>query len=252
MMLLDERHRIVASRGEVADIKIYAVVLSVGHQRVITLKRCGLVRIVGRVVTMVANQQLVLVGDRCDAFGHGQSRAGCDALHAQSPRHLEAVLDVFILHAVLHVVAEQRKLNAGVVELLGDGFPGMSADAPAPLRKFLLDGLPLGGLFGRNLWTSSTRRSGAATGPAENRHRRRSCQSFAVVRHQLGFTQPDLDVCLDNCLRIGAGDPIEAVGNGANLNAAELRIDPLGAVRPAQRRRRHCQPAQVPSGELHF
>jgi len=56
-----------------------------------------------------------------------------------------------------------------------------------------------------------------------------------MVRHQLGLAQPDLDKRLDDRFRIGAGDPIEAVSDGADLNAPELRVDHLRARRPAER-----------------
>src|ERR1019366_10175035 len=51
--------------------------------------------------------------------------------------------------------------------------------------------------------------------------------------------------------RIGAGDPIEAVGDGANSNAAELRIDPIRAKRPVEWHGPQRDLTQIPSCELH-
>ena len=87
---------------------------------------------------------------------------------------------------------------------------------------------------------------------AECRHRRSAGQGFAMVRHQFGFAQPDLDVRLDDGFRIGAGDPVEAVSDGANLDAAELRVDLLRAKRPGQRHGRQRNLAHFSSGEFHM
>ena len=124
VVLLDERHGVVIGRGEVADIEVDAVVLAVGHQGVVAFERGGLVGVVGRIVAMIADHQLVRVGDGRDALGHGEGGAGGDGLHAEALGHAEAVLDIVVFHAVLHVVAEQRDVHADVVEFLSHGLPG--------------------------------------------------------------------------------------------------------------------------------
>ena len=48
-----------------------------------------------------------------------------------------------------------------------------------------------------------------------------------MVRHQFSLAKADLDIRLDNGLRIRAGEPIKAVGDSANLHSIELRIDHL-------------------------
>ena len=68
----------------------------------------------------------------------------------------------------------------------------------------------------RVLAAGGTARAAAA---AERGHRRRARQGFAMVRHQLRLAQADLDIRLDDGLRVGAGDGIEAVGDGADLHA---------------------------------
>ena len=83
-------------------------------------------------------------------------------------------------------------------------------------------------------------------------HRRRARQGFAMVRHQLGFAQANLDIRLDDGFRIRAGDAIEAVGDGADLDAAELRVDHLRAKRPGQRHGRQCDLSQISSCEFHL
>jgi hypothetical protein len=50
-----------------------------------------------------------------------------------------------------------------------------------------------------------------------------------MIRHQFAFAQPNLDVRLDDRFRIGAGNPIEAISDGADLDASELRVDRLCA-----------------------
>ena len=128
----------------------------------------------------------------------------------------------------------------------------------APLGEFLHRGLPLGLLLRGELgapaagpppagWPSAggapagaaARATGrAAAAASECRHRGRACQCFAMVRHQFGLAEPDFDIRLDDGFRIRTGDAIEAVGDGADLNAAELRIDLLRAKRPGKPARR--------------
>ncbi len=138
------------------------------------------------------------------------------AFDAESLRHLEAVLDVLVLHVVVHVVAEQGDLNAGVVELLAHALPGIGRDAGLPFG----DGLPrlvhLFLLFRRQRRSSAAapscrrrttgrlrrrRRSGwrrwrparsaslstaaAEAATAEVWHCRHPRERLAVVRHQL-------------------------------------------------------------------
>ena len=178
-----------------------------------------------------------------DALGHGEGGAGGDGLDAETLGHAEAILDVRVLHAVLHVVAEQGDADAGVVEFPGDGLPCLGVRRGAPLGEFCHGGLPFGLLPG------ARRRTSAAT--AGRGHLGRARQCFAMVRHQLSLAQADLDKRSDDGFGIGAGDPIEAVGDGANLNAPKLRVDHLRGKRPAERHGRQREPAQIPSCEFH-
>jgi hypothetical protein len=50
-----------------------------------------------------------------------------------------------------------------------------------------------------------------------------------VVRHQFALAQANLGIRLHNGLGIGAGNPIEAIGYGADLYAAKLGVDHLRA-----------------------
>jgi len=65
------------------------------------------------------------------------------------------------------------------------------------------------------------------------------------------FAQPDLDICLDDRFRIRVGNPIEAIGDGANLNAPEFRVDLLRGERPRERHRDQRQLAQISSCKVH-
>ena len=189
--------------------------------------------------------QLILVGDGRDALRHGQRGAGGEAFDAESLRHVEAVLDVLVLHVVVHVVAEQRDVNSGVVEFLAHALPGIGSDAGLPFGNGLPRLVHLFLLFRRQ------RRSSAATAPSGRRraigrlrrlplrprpaerlearwrarsaslsappaeaaapevgHGRHSSERFAVVRHQLRLTQADVHIILNNHQRVG-----DAVGN---------------------------------------
>src|SRR5580704_5157391 len=97
------------------------------------------------------------VGDGGDPFGHGESRAGGDGFNPETLGHREAVFNVLILHVVVHVVAEQRDIDAGVVELVAHTLPGGGACRRAPVADLLLLGLP-----GRLLLWSSCRAAPAA------------------------------------------------------------------------------------------
>src|ERR1035441_6703744 len=78
-------------------------------------------------------------------------------LDAEALGHPEAVFDIFVRHPVVHVVAEQRDRNAGVVELLGDRFPGGRGGRLAPRRKLGLGLGPRGLLFRRRSTSGATR-----------------------------------------------------------------------------------------------
>src|SRR5262249_8970126 len=136
VVLFDESHGVVTSGGEVADVEVDTVVFAVGHQGGVAFQRGGLVVVVGGVVAVIARGGLVFVGDGRDALGHGEGSAGGDAPDAEALGHRETVLDVLILHAVLHVVAEEGEIDPSVVELLGDGFPGAGVGGGAPLGEF--------------------------------------------------------------------------------------------------------------------
>src|SRR5450759_5628977 len=73
-----------------------------------------------------------------------------------------------------------------------------------------------------------------------------------MVRHQLALAQPNLDIRLDDRFRIGAGDRIETVSDGANLNAPELRVDPLRGKRPGEWHRRQRDLSQISSSKFHL
>src|ERR1017187_1860386 len=166
VVLLDERDRVVVGRREVADIEVDAVVLPVAHQRVVALQCGGLVGVVGRVVAVITDQKLVLVGDRRDALGHGERRARRDALDAEALGHREAVFDVLVLHAVAHVIAEQGDVDAGVVEFLAHGLPCGVVRVRAPLHQLGLSRIPCGLLFGGQRSPSAAATRAAALSPA--------------------------------------------------------------------------------------
>src|ERR1017187_3161238 len=166
VVLLDERDRVVVGRREVADIEVDAVVLPVAHQRVVALQCGGLVGVVGRVVAVITDQKLVLVGDRRDALGHGERRARRDALDAEALGHREAVFDVLVLHAVAHVIAEQGDVNAGVVEFLAHGLPCGRRSRPEPRGNLGLGRMPCGLLFGGQRSPSAAAARAAALSPA--------------------------------------------------------------------------------------
>jgi hypothetical protein len=48
---------------------------------------------------------------------------------------------------------------------------------------------------------------------------------LSVVGHELHFAEPEIDAGLDDGLRVGAGDPVEAVRDDPELYAVEYRID---------------------------
>jgi hypothetical protein len=72
-----------------------------------------------------------------------------------------------------------------------------------------------------------------------------------MVRHQLRFAQADGDIGIDDLLRIGAGDRIKAVRDGADLHTVNLRIDHLRAKRPAEREGYQRDLSQVSSRNFH-
>ena len=72
-----------------------------------------------------------------------------------------------------------------------------------------------------------------------------------MVRHQLALAQPNLHIRLDDGARIGAGDPVEAVGDGPNLHAPELRVDHFRGKRPGEWHGRYRDLSQISSSKLH-
>src|SRR5262249_35021295 len=124
---------------------------AVGHQRVVTFERRGLVGIVGGVVTVVPDEQLVLVRDRRNALGHGECGACGDPLDTESFGHGEAILDVVVGHVVLHVVTEQLDIDTGVVEFGAALFPGVGAGGFSPIDELRLGGAPFFLLLGSEL-----------------------------------------------------------------------------------------------------
>jgi hypothetical protein len=73
-----------------------------------------------------------------------------------------------------------------------------------------------------------------------------------MIRHQLGLTEANLDVRFDNRFRIRTCDPIEAVGDGANLNATELGVDLGCAERPGQGNCCKRELSDLSSGKIHL
>src|SRR5205823_3327749 len=78
-----------------------------------------------------------------------------------------------------------------------------------------------------------------------------SGEGFAVIGHELRLAESDLDKGADNRLRVGIGDAVETVSNGAELYAVELRIN-LSSAEPARERRGgQGHLSRVSSGDLH-
>src|SRR3954471_5038943 len=73
-----------------------------------------------------------------------------------------------------------------------------------------------------------------------------------MIRHQLAFAEPDLDICLNDGFRVRAGDPVETVRYGAKLDASDLRVDRLCAESPRERYRRQRDLSQISSCEFHL
>ena len=55
-----------------------------------------------------------------------------------------------------------------------------------------------------------------------------------AIRHQLRLAEPDFDIGANDRVRIGIGEAVEAVGNGADLHSVEFRVD-LGGARGPER-----------------
>ena len=182
------------------------------------------------------------VGDGRDALGHGERGAGADRLNAEAFGHRETVLDVLVLHVVVHVVAEHRDLDAGVVELLADVLPGGGVGGGAPGANLFLLRLP-GGLLLRSEGGPAASAAAAGTGSAG--------EGFAVVGHEFRFAQSDFDIRADDGFRIGIGDAVEAVGDGADLHAVEFGIDPGGGAHAGERRGGQRQLSEISSGVEH-
>jgi hypothetical protein len=70
-----------------------------------------------------------------------------------------------------------------------------------------------------------------------------------VVGHEFRLAEADLDVRLDDGFRV-AGDAVKTVGDGADLHAAELRVD-CGAERHAHWHRGQRELSDVSSGIKH-
>ena len=170
MVLLDERDGIVIGGGEMADIEVDAVVLAVRHQGVVAFESRGLVRVVGGIVAVVADHELVFVCQGRNALGHGERGACGNTFDAKAFGHGEPVLNVIVLHAVLHVVTEQGEIDTGVVEFLGDAFPGSGAGGSAPVFHFGLRGFAFGDLLRGGLRAWCAGRGPGTSRPLERRH----------------------------------------------------------------------------------
>src|ERR1017187_8649115 len=72
-----------------------------------------------------------------------------------------------------------------------------------------------------------------------------------MVRHQLRFAQADFGISPYDRFRIGAGDRIKAIRDGADLDAADLRIYHLRAKRPAEWQGHQRDLSQVSSCIFH-
>src|ERR1017187_6997727 len=103
---------------------------------------------------------------------------------------------------------------AGILEPLADSRPSGRGGRRAPRCNFGMRLSTRGLLLRGRLRASAAHGSGRYAG-----------EGFAVVQREFDLTEPEIDQGLDDDCRVGAGNAVKAVTDGADLHAAELRVD---------------------------
>ena len=119
-----------------------------------------------------------------DPFGHRQRGARGHGFDPERLRHFEAVDDILIFHVVVHVVAEQVNIDAGVVPLFANGlsigFSGRRRERH--LTQFFLDAPAAAACCSGVRGVAATHRGGLRAGRLARRVEAPSLQSAVVHR----------------------------------------------------------------------